>query len=51
MRVDNVCRVCSAVAELENHIFFRCDLSHLFWFCSLLQLNSLDLVGAAFLAS
>ncbi|KAM1110516.1 hypothetical protein ACFX19_009899 [Malus domestica] len=44
MRVDNVCGVCGAVDESENHLFFRCNLSHLFWFCSPLQLNSFDLV-------
>ncbi|CAN6558450.1 unnamed protein product [Malus baccata var. baccata] len=35
----------------EIHLFFRCHLSHLFWFSSLLQLNSFDLAGADFLAS
>ncbi|KAM2204787.1 hypothetical protein ACFX1S_024390 [Malus domestica] len=51
MRVDNVCGVCGVVDESKNHLFFRCNLSHLFWFCSPLQLNSFDLVGADFLTS
>lgn len=43
MRVDNVCGVCSQIDETENHLFFRCELSHLFWFCSSLQLNFFDI--------
>ena len=51
MRVDNVCGVCNHVDETENHIFFRCETSHRFWFCSPLQLNSLELEGSDFLQS
>ncbi|CAN6542159.1 unnamed protein product [Malus baccata var. baccata] len=51
MRVDNICGVCGLVDETENHIFFRCETSHLFWFCSPLQINSFDLEGADFLQS
>lgn len=32
-------------------MFFRCDFSHLFWFCSSLHLNSYELVRADFLES
>ncbi|KAM1736077.1 hypothetical protein ACFX12_014475 [Malus domestica] len=51
MRVDNVCGVCNAVNETENHLFFRCELSHVFWFCSPLHLNSHVLEGRDFLES
>ncbi|CAN6723391.1 unnamed protein product [Malus baccata var. baccata] len=51
MRVDNVCGVCGAMDESEIHLFFRCHLSHLFWFSSPLQLNSFNLAGADILAS
>ncbi|KAM2345316.1 hypothetical protein ACFXTH_009215 [Malus domestica] len=51
MRVDNVCGVCGAMDESETHLFFRCHLSHLFWFSSPLQLNSFMLAGADFLSS
>ncbi|KAM1587593.1 hypothetical protein ACFX10_026729 [Malus domestica] len=51
MRVDNVCGVCNAVDETENHIFFRCRFSHIFWFCSPLHLNSHELEGFDFLDS
>ncbi|CAN6584292.1 unnamed protein product [Malus baccata var. baccata] len=51
MRVDNVCGVCGQFDETENHLFFRCETSHRFWFCSPLQLNSIDLEGADFLQS
>ena len=51
MRVDNVCGVCGSVDETEIHLLFGCELSHLFWFCSHLQLHSYDLVGADFLAT
>lgn len=29
-RVDNICGVCKQFDETENHIFFRCEFSHLF---------------------
>lgn len=51
MMVDNVCGVCNLIDEMENHLFFQCELSHLFWFCSPLQLNSYALEGADFFAS
>lgn len=51
MRVDNVCGVCGTTDEKENHLFFHCELSHLFWFCSPLHLNSHDLAGGDFLAN
>ncbi|XP_070667705.1 uncharacterized protein [Malus domestica] len=51
MRVDNVCGVCNALDETENHLFFRCKFSHLFWFCSPLHLNSHELEGVDFLES
>ncbi|KAM2615219.1 hypothetical protein TB2_029752 [Malus domestica] len=51
MRVDNVCGVCNAVDESENHLFFRCNFSHVFWFCSPLHLNSHELEGFDFLDS
>ncbi|KAM2209549.1 hypothetical protein ACFXTI_025394 [Malus domestica] len=51
MRVDNVCGVCNAMDETENHLFFRCNFSHLFWFCSPLHLNSHELEGVDFLES
>ncbi|KAM1958038.1 hypothetical protein ACFX15_003481 [Malus domestica] len=51
MRVDNVCGVCGTMDESETHLFFRCHLSHLFWFSSPLQLNSFALAGADFLSS
>ncbi|CAN6583607.1 unnamed protein product [Malus baccata var. baccata] len=51
MRIDNVCGVCNAVNETENHLFFRCELSHVFWFCSPLHLNSYALEGRDFLES
>ncbi|KAM2028772.1 hypothetical protein TB2_040080 [Malus domestica] len=51
MRVDNVCGVCNAVDEMENHLFFRCNFSHVFWFCSPLHLNSHELEGFDFLDS
>ncbi|KAM2200802.1 hypothetical protein ACFX1R_000706 [Malus domestica] len=51
MRIDNVCGVCNLVDESENHLFFRCDLSHRLWFCSPLHLNSIELIGADFLDS
>lgn len=46
MRVDNVCGVCGHVDETEYHLFFHCELSHIFWFCSPLQLNSFELEGS-----
>ncbi|KAM2231146.1 hypothetical protein ACFX1S_015471 [Malus domestica] len=51
MRIDNVCGVCNLVDESENHLFFRCDLSHRLWFCSLLHLNCIELIGSDFLDS
>ncbi|CAN6564467.1 unnamed protein product [Malus baccata var. baccata] len=51
MRVDNVCRVCGAAEETENHLFFLCEFSHLFWFCSPLHLNSHELNGLDFLTN
>ncbi|KAM2726388.1 hypothetical protein EV2_038832 [Malus domestica] len=51
MRVDNIYGVFGMVDETENHIFFRCETSHLFWFCSPLQINSFDLEGTDFLQS
>lgn len=51
MRFDNVCGVCGTVDETENHLFFRCELSYMFWFCSPLQLNSFELEGSDFLQS
>ncbi|KAM1255800.1 hypothetical protein ACFX2G_030595 [Malus domestica] len=51
MKVDNVCGVCNSPDETENHLFFRCNFSHLFWFCSPLHLNSLQLEGVDFLDS
>ncbi|KAM1005854.1 hypothetical protein ACFX2A_002674 [Malus domestica] len=51
MRIDNVCGVCNLVDESENHLFFRCCLSHHLWFCSPLHLNSIELIGADFLDS
>lgn len=51
MRVDNIYEVCKQFDETENHIFIRCEISHIFWFCSPLQLNSFELEGADFLAS
>ncbi|XP_070679310.1 uncharacterized protein [Malus domestica] len=51
MRVDNVCGVCGQFDETENHLFFRCETSHRFWFCSPLQLNSIELEGVDFLQS
>ncbi|CAN6579067.1 unnamed protein product [Malus baccata var. baccata] len=37
--------------EIENHLFIRCKTSHRFWFCSPLQLNSIELEGVDFLQS
>ncbi|CAN6720512.1 unnamed protein product [Malus baccata var. baccata] len=51
MRVDNVCGICGAVEETENHLFFQCEFSHRFWFCSPLNLNSHGLNGADFLTN
>ncbi|CAN6580853.1 unnamed protein product [Malus baccata var. baccata] len=51
MRVDNICEGCMQPDETENHLFFRCEISHIFWFCSPLQLNSFELEGTDFLAS
>ncbi|CAN6698380.1 unnamed protein product [Malus baccata var. baccata] len=51
MRIDNVCGVCNAINETENHLFFRCEISHVFWFCSPLHLNSHILEGRDFLES
>lgn len=51
MRVDNVCEVCNQFDETKNHIFFRCEISHIFWFCFPLQINSFELEGADFLAT
>ena len=51
MRIDNVCSVCGKPDETENHIFFQCVVSHLFWFGSCLQLNSYELEGTDFLQS
>ena len=51
MRVDNICGVCGQVDETENHIFFYYETSHRFWFCSPLQLNSLELEGLNFFQS
>ena len=34
MRVDNTCGVCGAVDESQLHLFFGCEISHMFWFCS-----------------
>ncbi|CAN6722681.1 unnamed protein product [Malus baccata var. baccata] len=51
IRVDNVCGVCNAVDETENHLFFRCRFSHIFWFSSPLHLNSHELEGYDFLDS
>ncbi|CAN6681306.1 unnamed protein product [Malus baccata var. baccata] len=51
MRIDNVCGVCNAINETENHLFFRCEFSHVFWFCSPLHLNSHALEGSDFLES
>lgn len=50
-RVDNICGVCNSFEQYENHLFFQCDFSHRFWFCSHLHLNSLDLIDADFLAT
>ncbi|CAN6725118.1 unnamed protein product [Malus baccata var. baccata] len=51
MRVDSVCGVCNAVDETENHLFFRCRFSRIFWFSSPLHLNSHELEGYDFLDS
>ncbi|XP_070667822.1 uncharacterized protein [Malus domestica] len=51
LRVDNVCGVCNAPDEMENHLFFRCNFSHLFWFCFPPHLNSVELAGVDFLDS
>lgn len=51
MRVDYVCGVCRHVDEMENSLFFHCELSHIFWLCSPLQLNSFELEGSDFLQS
>lgn len=48
MRVDNVCGVCNMVDESKNHLFFHCNLSHQFWFCSPLHLDSHGLTGTDF---
>ncbi|CAN6713066.1 unnamed protein product [Malus baccata var. baccata] len=37
--------------ETENHLFFRCETNHRFWFYSPLQLNSIELEGVDFLQS
>ncbi|CAN6711155.1 unnamed protein product [Malus baccata var. baccata] len=42
---------CGIVDEMENHLFFRCELSHLFWFSSHLHLNSFHLEGSDFLGT
>lgn len=49
MRIDNVCGVCGKIDKSENHIFFQCISSHLFLFCSPLNLNSLSLAANNFL--
>lgn len=51
IRIDNVCGVCNQFDETENHMFFRCQTSHQFWFCSPLQLNSFELEVHDFLQS
>ncbi|KAM1318319.1 hypothetical protein PS1_003509 [Malus domestica] len=52
MRIDNVCGVCNTFNETENHLFFFwCEISHVFWFCSPLHLNSHVLEGSDFLYS
>ncbi|KAM2783884.1 hypothetical protein COP1_013323 [Malus domestica] len=51
LRVGNFCEGCMQPDETENHLFFRCEISHIFWFCSPLQINSLELEGNDFLAS
>ncbi|KAM1759921.1 hypothetical protein ACFX12_002853 [Malus domestica] len=51
MRVENICGVCNTFDEPENHLFFNCEFSHRFWFCSPLHLNSRELAGADFLGS
>ena len=51
MRVDNTCGVCGAMDETQLHLFFGCEISLMFWFCSPLQLHSPDLVEGDFLAS
>ena len=49
--MDNVCGVSGVVDETQTHLFFGCELSHLFWFSSPLQLNSHEFVGADFLTT
>ncbi|KAM1559490.1 hypothetical protein ACFX1Z_002858 [Malus domestica] len=51
MRVENICGVCNTFDEPKNHLFFNCEFSHRFWFCSPLHLNSCELAGADFLGS
>lgn len=51
MRVDNVCGVCGSMDETKNHLFFRGELNHMFWFSFHLQLNSFHLGGLDFLES
>ncbi|XP_050137999.1 uncharacterized protein LOC126614383 [Malus sylvestris] len=51
MKIDNVCGVCNSFNETENHLFFRYEISHVFWFCSPLHLNSHVLEGSDFLES
>ncbi|XP_050111742.1 uncharacterized protein LOC126590298 [Malus sylvestris] len=51
MRIDNVCGVCNLYIETENHMFFQCEISHVFWFYSSLHLNSHVLEGSDFLES
>ncbi|CAN6571798.1 unnamed protein product [Malus baccata var. baccata] len=51
MKVDNICEGCMQPDETDNHLFFRCEISHIFWFCSHLQLNSFELEGTDFLDS
>ncbi|CAN6562431.1 unnamed protein product [Malus baccata var. baccata] len=51
MRIDNVCGVCNTLNETENHLFFRYEISHVFWFASPLHLNSHVLEGSDFLES
>ncbi|KAM0988472.1 hypothetical protein ACFX2A_012624 [Malus domestica] len=51
LRVNNVCGVCGVAEETENHLFFRCEFSHLFWFSSPMHLNSHELIGVDFLTN
>lgn len=51
MQVNNVYGVCNMKDETENHLFFCCEFSHVFWFWSSLHLNSFELDGADFFES